>query len=99
MTAHDPNRSGAYSHQNPLSDSAARPGGSDSPTGLIPHDRSLAPDQRSSVTSNSRPPTLSRPAQLPSWQNLDESTIGRFPDISTCGSSATAGNAAVQCRS
>jgi hypothetical protein len=51
MIEQDSNRNGMYTHQNPKSGSSAgRPGGSDSPTGLMPHDRSLAPDHLSSLT-------------------------------------------------
>ena len=80
--------------------STGRPGGSDSPTGRMPHERSRDPIQVAGSTTRSSPSMTSDPSQEPSWANRWASSVGRSPPARIrCGCSWTTGNSPRQRRS
>ena len=79
--------------------SEGAPGGSASPTGRIPQERSRLPIQTSGSTAICSPSTAIVPLHAPSWANRCASSVTRLPERSTCGSSWTASQVASQVRS
>ena len=53
------------------------PGGSGSPTGRMPHERSRVPHHVSGVTLNSLPSTTRCPDQHPVWAKRELSNVTR----------------------
>ena len=87
------NRNGIQFHHMP-SNSRGRPGGSASPTGRMPHDRSRVAVKRSGVTAIVSPSTRSSPDHVPTPAKRDASSRMRSPmppDVRGLGDRAVLG--------
>ena len=74
-------------------------GGSDSPTGRIPHERSRVPTQVAGSTAIVSPSASIDHDQVPTWANRHASSVMRPFWRQTCRGSSTAGNEPSQVRS
>ena len=78
---------------------SGRPGGSASPTGRMPHERSRAAIDEERVTSSRSSSTSIHPSHVPTWAKRLACSVTRLSVSIACGSSMAAGNSPRHVRS